>query len=46
MLLELIIAFICCGLCALTLYIITFFGEHNTKPINFWAGDRNTRRSV
>lgn len=35
MLPELIIAFICCGLCALPLYIITFFGEHGTKPIDY-----------
>ncbi len=41
MLTELTIAFICCGLCALPLYIIAFFGEHDTKPINFWAGDKS-----
>lgn len=41
MLQELIIAFICCGLCALPLFIIAFFGEHDNKPINFWAGDKS-----
>ena len=43
MLQELIIAFICCGLCALPLFIIAFFSEHDNKPINFWAGDKSLK---